>query len=87
MVAIVKLTATAASKEFSDLLSRVVAGETIEIERHGHTVAVIVPPQRGLISGHDLAALANRLPVPDDDFGCDTARLGEVIRPAEPWPS
>jgi prevent-host-death family protein len=84
----VKLTATAASKEFSDMLSRVAAGETIEIERHGHTVAVIVPPQRGYLGGDDLLALIDHLPVPDGDFGGDVARLGELTRPpVEPWPS
>lgn len=83
-----KLTATAASKEFSDMLSRVAAGETIEIERHGHTVAVIVPPHRGFLAGGDLRTLIDHLPVPDDDFGCDVARLSEVIcPPVEPWPS
>lgn len=83
-----KLTATAASKEFSDMLSRVAAGETIEIERHGHTVAVIVPPHRGFLAGDDLRTLIDRLPVPDEDFGGDVARLRDVIRPpAEPWAS
>ena len=83
-----KLTATAASKSFSDVLSRVAAGETIEIERHGHTVAVIVPPQRGFLPGNELVALIDRLPTPDEEFGSDVARLAELIRPpAEPWPS
>lgn len=83
-----KLTATAASKGFSDVLSRVAAGETIEIERHGHTVAVIIPPRRGFLSGSELGALIDRLPSPDEEFGHDVARLAELIRPpAEPWPS
>lgn len=83
-----KLTATAASNGFSDVLSRVAAGETIEIERHGHTVAVIIPPQRGLLSGTELRALIDRLPMADEEFGRDVARLGEVVRsPAESWPS
>lgn len=83
-----KLTATAASKEFSDMLSRVAAGETIEIERHGHTVAVIIPPQRGHLGGADLLAVLDQLPVPDGGFGADVARLSELTRPpVEPWPS
>lgn len=83
-----KLTATVASKEFSDVLSRVAAGEVIEIERHGHTVAVIVPPQRGLLAGRDLLALIEQLPVSDEEFGRDVVGLGEVLRPpGEPWPS
>ncbi len=77
-----------ASKEFSDVLSRVAAGEVIEIERHGHTVAVIVPPERGLLAGHDLLALIERLPVSDEKFGSDVVGLGELLRsPGEPWPS
>lgn len=83
-----KLTATVASKEFSDVLSRVAAGEVIEIERHGHIVAVIVPPQRGLLAGSDLLALIERLPVPDERFGSDVAGQDEVLRsPTVPWPS
>lgn len=70
------------------MLSRVAAGETIEIERHGHTVAVIVPPQRGFLGGADLLTLIEQLPAPDEAFGCDVARLGEVTRaPVEPWQS
>lgn len=70
------------------MLSRVAAGETIEIERHGHTVAVIVPPQRGFLAGGDLRTLLDRLPVPDAGFGCDIARLSDVTgSPVEPWPS
>ncbi|MGQ0773671.1 MAG: type II toxin-antitoxin system Phd/YefM family antitoxin [Pseudonocardiales bacterium] len=82
------MTATVASKEFSDVLSRVAAGEVIEIERHGHTVAVIVPPHQGLLAGHDLLALIERLPASDEKYGSDVVGLGEVLRPpVEPWPS
>lgn len=70
------------------MLSRVAAGETIEIERHGHTVAVIIPPQRGYLGGADLLTLLEQLPMPDEDFGSDVARLAELTRPpVEPWPS
>jgi hypothetical protein len=49
---------------------------------------VIIPPQRGFLSGNELGALLDRLPVPDEEFGPDIARLSEVLRePAEPWPS
>ncbi|MGH3915700.1 MAG: type II toxin-antitoxin system Phd/YefM family antitoxin [Pseudonocardiaceae bacterium] len=83
-----KLTATVASKEFSDVLSRVAAGEVIEIERHGHTVAVIVPPPRGLLAGSDLLDLFERLPVCDEKFSSDVASLGEVLQPpVVPWQS
>lgn len=81
-----KLTATVASKEFSDVLSRVAAGEVIEIERHGHIVAVIVPPPRGLLAGSDLLALIEQFPLPDENFSIDVAGLGELLNPpVEPW--
>lgn len=81
-----KLTATVASKEFSDVLSRVAAGEMIEIERHGHIVAVIVPPQRGLVTGSDLLTLIEWLPRPEERLGHDVAGLEKVTRPPiVPW--
>lgn len=83
-----RISATTASKGFSDLLSRVAAGESVEIERHGHTVAVVVPPQRGYLSGSGLVDLLSRLPLPDPDFATDVAGLGRVLRePADPWQS
>ncbi len=83
-----RLSATAASKGFSDLLSRVATGESVEIERHGHTVAVVVPPQRGYLSGRSLLELLDRLPAPGPDFGSDVAGLGRLLNePADPWQS
>lgn len=83
-----RLSATAASRGFSDMLSRVAAGETIEIERHGHTVAVVVPPQRGYLAGSRLLELLDQLPMPDPDFGSDVAGLADVLgEPADPWRS
>jgi len=83
-----RLSATEASREFSDLLSRVAAGESVEVERHGHLVAVVVPAPRGYLSGRDVLALLDRLPVPDSDFGHDVARLADVLKtPASPWRS
>jgi len=81
-----RLSATEASREFSDLLSRVAAGESVEVERHGHLVAVVVPAPRGDLSGSDLLGLLDRLPMPDPDFGRDVARLADVLKaPANPW--
>ncbi len=67
---------------------RVAAGEFVEIERHGHTVAVVVPPQRGYLSGRSLLELLDRLPAPGPDFGSDVAGLGRFLNePADPWQS
>jgi prevent-host-death family protein len=41
-----RVTATQASRSFSDLLNRVQAGEEIEIVRNGAPVAVIAPPPK-----------------------------------------
>lgn len=83
-----RLSATEASREFSDLLSRVAAGESVEVERHGHVVAVVVPPSRGYLSGSSVLELLDRLPLPDSDFGRDVAGLAEVLKTStSPWPS
>jgi prevent-host-death family protein len=39
------MTATEASRSFSDLLTRVAGGDEVEITRAGETVAVIGPPK------------------------------------------
>ncbi|MGH7870352.1 MAG: type II toxin-antitoxin system Phd/YefM family antitoxin [Candidatus Dormibacteraceae bacterium] len=81
-----QISATAASRGFSHLLSRVGKGETVEIARHGELVAVITPPPQGMLSGTDLIALLKELPHPDKDFSKDVAGLSEVITPPEnPW--
>ncbi|MPZ64250.1 MAG: hypothetical protein GEU83_01540 [Pseudonocardiaceae bacterium] len=81
-----RLNATAASKGFSNLLSRVGEGESVEIERHGQTVAVLVPPQRGYLSGAAVLELLDHLPAPDAGFGDDITRLAEtLVAPVDPW--
>ena len=80
--------ATEASRGFSDVLSRVAAGETIEVDRHGAVVAIIAPARRTLISGAALVDLIKRLPVPDPDFAHDVASLPALLKaPSDPWRS
>jgi prevent-host-death family protein len=81
-----RISATEASREFSKLLSRVAAGETIEVDRHGEVVAMVVPPRSALVSGATIRALLERLPRPDDRFAADVKELSAVVTPpGDPW--
>lgn len=81
-----KVSATEASRGFSDVLSRAAAGETIEIDRHGHVVAVIGPPAHSFRSGAFVLELVRRLPVADDRFADDVRSLGSVtVSPQHAW--
>lgn len=83
-----RISATAASRGFSELLSRVAAGETVEVERHGAVVAVVCPPRHDLIRADVLRAILQRLPQPDAGFAADVAGLAAVTTaPADPWRS
>ncbi|MHB1527024.1 MAG: type II toxin-antitoxin system Phd/YefM family antitoxin [Candidatus Dormibacteria bacterium] len=83
-----RISATEASRKFSELLTRVASGETVEVARHGQIVAVVVPPGRALLPGVALLELLGSLPRLDEGFATDVARLSEVAtRPGEPWPS
>jgi prevent-host-death family protein len=81
------MTATEASRNFSTVLTRVQAGEEIEVTRNGATVAVIAPyvPTRG-VTAAELKALFATLPRADDDFIKD---LEDIRResgvPEDPW--
>jgi prevent-host-death family protein len=69
-----RLTATEAGRNFSDLLDRV-AGEEVEIVRHGATVALICPPRHHLLSAREFRGLlASASPV-DDRFVGDLQRI------------
>ncbi|WP_239312162.1 MULTISPECIES: type II toxin-antitoxin system Phd/YefM family antitoxin [unclassified Frankia] len=79
------MTATEASRRFSDLLDAIEAGETVTITRGSHPVAEIGPARRR--TGADLrAALAGTTP-PDDAFEKNVAEaLGHVTaNEDDPW--
>jgi prevent-host-death family protein len=83
-----RITATEASRGFSELLSRVAAGEIVEIDRHGQVVAVLTPPRPRSVSAAAFLDLLDNLPPVDPDFAHDVERLDEVLEPFEdPWPS
>jgi len=80
--------ATEASRRFSDLLTRVARGETVEVDRHGEIVAVISPVRRTLVRGTDLLDLLQRLPRPDRDFAEDVSGLRRTLHaPKNSWRS
>lgn len=79
------MTATEASRRFSDLLDAIERGETITITRGNRPVAEIGPARRR--TGADLrAALANIAP-PDDRFADDIegALALLVSDEGDPW--
>jgi prevent-host-death family protein len=79
------ITATEASRHFSDLLDAVERGETIMIVRGSHPVAEIGPAHRR--TGADLRAALEDVPPPDDEFSRDIAAavalLSSEVR--DPW--
>lgn len=84
----VRMSATEAARNFSDLLNRVSAGERIEITRSGSPVAVIEPAPVRLVSSTHLRELLKSAPRPDEAFGDDLRTLRSTIQPPlDPWRS
>jgi prevent-host-death family protein len=78
------VTATEASRKFSDLLDAIEAGETITITRGNHPIAEIGPARQR--TGADLrAALVGTTP-PDDAFEQNVAEaVGYLAAGEDPW--
>lgn len=63
------LSATEASRNFSEIMNRVkYRGETFIIERGGERICEIRPAAPARFTGADLAALVRSLPAVDDDY-------------------
>jgi antitoxin (DNA-binding transcriptional repressor) of toxin-antitoxin stability system len=79
------MTATEASRNFSDLLDAIEHGETITITRGHHAVAEMRPAR--LRTGADLAAALDKIPPPDDRFAADIAGALALISSegSDPW--
>jgi len=79
------VTATEASRHFSDLLDAVERGETITIVRGGHAIAEIGPAQHRTGAGLR-AAIADVAP-PDEKFGRDIAATLALVNSEarDPW--
>jgi prevent-host-death family protein len=79
------MTATEASRHFSDLLDAVERGETITIVRGNHPVAEIGPAHRR--TGADLRAALADVPPPDDAFSQAIAEAVAMVTSEvrDPW--
>lgn len=79
------MTATEASRRFSDLLDAIERGETIIITRGQHPVAEIGPARRR--TGADLRAALADVPPPDARFAEDIAGALALLVPddRDPW--
>jgi antitoxin (DNA-binding transcriptional repressor) of toxin-antitoxin stability system len=82
------MTATEAARDFSAVLSRVAAGEEIEVVRNGEPVAVIAPPPRRFVSAQPFRDLLGSRPEVDDSFADDLRALrAELEAPEDLWRS
>ncbi len=79
------MTATEASRKFSDLLDAIERGETITITRGNHPVAEIGPAHRR--TGADLRAALAGVPALDDVFESDISSALELLdrQGDDPW--
>jgi len=82
------MTATEASRRFSDVLNRVAAGDEIEVTRSGAPVAVIAPPAARLVSAERFRELIATAPPVDAKFATEMRTLRAGVAPPEAsWPS
>jgi antitoxin (DNA-binding transcriptional repressor) of toxin-antitoxin stability system len=79
------ITATEASRGFSDLLDAIERGETVTITRGHHPVAEIGPARRR--TGADLRAVLAGVPPPDARFAANVADALALVTTEErdPW--
>ena len=79
------MTATEASRHFSDLLDAVERGETITILRGSHPVAEIGPAHAR--TGADLRSALAGIPPPDDEFSKHINEAVALLRSEvnDPW--
>lgn len=79
------ISATEASRRFSDLLDAIEAGETVTVTRGGKSIAEIRPAPRR--RGRDLRAALARIPAPDEKFVTDVneAMASITQEVPDPW--
>jgi prevent-host-death family protein len=78
------ITATEASRQFSDLLDAIERGETVTITRGNRSVAEIGPARKR--TGADLRAALSDVVPPDDRFARDIAGALALVDSEEPDP-
>jgi antitoxin (DNA-binding transcriptional repressor) of toxin-antitoxin stability system len=82
------MTATEASRHFSDLLDLIESGETVRISRGNELIAEISPVRRRTGADLEAALLAAGLSPLDDDFENDIAEtmaLATTTDEDDPW--
>ena len=79
------MSATEASRRFSDLLDAIERGETVTVTRGNRPVAEIRPAPRR--TGRDLRAALTETSPPDDRFGSDIADALTYLQEdrTDPW--
>ena len=79
------ITATEASRNFSDLLDAIERGETVTITRGHHAVAEMRPARPR--TGADLRTALGDIPPPDERFAADIARAAALLTSegTDPW--
>lgn len=83
-----EITATEASRNFSDLLNRVSSGERFEITRSGVPVATIEASAAVFVSAEHFHAILASAPRVDDDFVDDLKAIRREAGPEDSrWPS
>lgn len=83
------LTATEVARKFSQVVSRVGAGEEVEVVRNGVPIVVMRPAQgRRVVSAERWRELMDSAPAVDEDFERDVAASRKTIGPpGVAWPS
>lgn len=85
----VRLSATEVARSFSSIVSRVGAGEEIEVIRNGVPVVEMRPASAGrAVSAERWREMLSSAPAVDPDFGHDVAAARDAIGPPSgAWPS
>lgn len=84
-----RLTATEVAREFSSVVSRVGAGEEVEVVRNGVPIVQMRPAQgRALVSAARWRELMDAAPTVDENFERDVeAGRDGIGPPSAAWPS
>jgi prevent-host-death family protein len=85
----ISLTATEVARKFSQVVSRVSAGEDVEVVRNGVPIVQMRPARgRQVVSAARWRELMDSAPAVDDDFERDVQASRETIGPPDTaWPS
>lgn len=83
-----RISATEASRNFSELLNRVrYRGEVFVVTRGGQAICELRPAATTRFTGADLVTLMRSLPAVDDDYldGIEETVRSQPLLPESPW--